>query len=324
MSLLTKPFSKKFVFDAYDVLEAFCQVRNNKSSRTGTLNFTPRVEFITKILEALDINYEVESFTEPRELEGGVLFEEITQELFTGYVSNLGNYFSLENDEDSGKLRVEFDIQAAHEDGIIRDTQPKYHNIVVKFEASEEINDSILFTAHHDIVNIDSDNCQDNSASVVNLLDLARRIKEENPELNKNVYIIFLDCEETGGRGSRHNATLIDEGKYGDVKFIANSELTAKGDTIWMEPYITNTDYEDKINEINEEVEKKGCPFSDAASYRSVGLKQAICFGILPAEQVQGRFPAIWSLCHSSRDVFDANKEDMANYVDFLFNLINA
>ena len=317
--------SQEKIFEAVDILEQLCRTRNYKGSRSGVLNLTPRATFITEVLDYLKLDYELESFSREQEAEYKVL---IFQEVFRA-IEKLPSAdrekTTFDMTEEGGKYNFNFDVNDLQVQGVIKDTVPTYHNIVVKFEANDPTEESILFTAHHDIANPNSDNCQDNSASVVNLLDLARKLKQEQPELNKNVYIIFLDCEETGGRGASHNAEKIEEGKYGDVKFIANSELTAIGDTLWVEG-IDNAlcdPYMKIAKEYDDNIVEKRCPPNDAMYYRSSGIPQAVCFGILPSEEAHVGFPDAWSVCHSSSDIFRADSDDMGKYVNFLYNFIN-
>jgi len=317
---------KERIFEAVSMLKQLCGVKNYKSSRSGVLNLTPRAQFITEALEFMELEYELESFVYDDEVGNTeLIFSEAFKALENSTFFQRKEY-GIEVTEEDGTFNASFSIQDLYENGIIKDLVPTYHNIVVKFEASEPTEDAIIFTAHHDIVNPASDNCQDNTASVVNLLDLARRLKEESPKLSKNVYIIFLDCEETGGRGAVYNGDMIQDGHYGNVKFIANSELTAWGDTIWMEA-VTNPsveEYVQKVKELVPNVVIKGCPPNDAGYYRMSGTSQAVCFGILPSEEVREPYPPTWRVCHSVADEFRATPEDMANYVDFLFKLINA
>lgn len=314
------------LFESVNVLGQLCSTRNYKGSRTGSLNLTPRATFITDVLNYIQLDYTVESFKVENEAKDKTLIVEEVFRALEGLDYKSRVKAEVDITEEEGDYNFRFNLDNLQEQEIIRDVVPTYNNIVVKFDASEPTDESILFTAHHDIVNPNSDNCQDNSASVANLLDLARKIKEEQPELSKNVYIIFLDCEETGGRGAAHNAKMIKEGKYGEVTFIANSELTAVGDTIWMESSYNSlsTPYMEKAKELVDGIVDKRCPPSDAMYYRSNGIQQAICFGILPQEEAEAGFPSTWGLCHSSADVFNADGPSMENYVNFLFSLINA
>jgi acetylornithine deacetylase/succinyl-diaminopimelate desuccinylase-like protein len=85
-----------------------------------------------------------------------------------------------------------------------------YHNIEVRFKAKEETDETIVFTAHHDVVVPSGENCQDNTSSVVNLIELCFRISLK--DLERNVYIVFTDCEEFGGLGAKRLSDRINNG----------------------------------------------------------------------------------------------------------------
>ena len=74
--------------------------------------------------------------------------------------------------------------------------------------------------AHHDILNRDSDNANDNSCSVINVL----MIKKLRPEVN----VVLLDGEECGGIGSTRLAKRVKAGDF-TCKWVLNLELTGRG-----------------------------------------------------------------------------------------------
>lgn len=80
-----------------------------------------------------------------------------------------------------------------------------------------------VVVAHHDIINIKSDNANDNSASVINAI----ATKILNPDTN----VVILDGEEPPymGVGSKRCSDRILGGEYGDVDYVLNLELTGKG-----------------------------------------------------------------------------------------------
>ena len=70
-----------------------------------------------------------------------------------------------------------------------------YINLYVHFKAKNpEVKETIIFLAHHDIANPFSENCQDNSSSVCNLLEFCSILKDK--ELEKNIIVCFVDGEE--------------------------------------------------------------------------------------------------------------------------------
>lgn len=78
-----------------------------------------------------------------------------------------------------------------------------------------------MVIAHHDIVNPDSDNANDNSASVINAIYL----KSICPEIN----VVLTDGEEYGFLGAKRLGKQILEGKFGEVEWVLNLELTGIG-----------------------------------------------------------------------------------------------
>jgi hypothetical protein len=82
-------------------------------------------------------------------------------------------------------------------------------------------NSDKMLIAHHDIVNPNSDNANDDSASVINCL----AIKKMRPDVN----VVITDCEECGTRGAAQLAKRIKAGDYGTIAWVLNLELTGKG-----------------------------------------------------------------------------------------------
>lgn len=199
-----------------------------------------------------------------------------------------------------------------------------FYNLNLYFDAGFE--DTVVFTAHHDINNPTSDNCQDNSASVINLLELANRIIESGKDsLTSNVLISFTDAEEFGGKGAARLGDQINEGVYGNVKYCVNSELTALGGSLWMESGLNGHEtIKSKLEDLDLEIEYKHTPFNDSVILRYKGI-ESICFGILPENEIESSFPKTWALCHREDDKSEVgmyNLKDMSNYVDFLEKMI--
>lgn len=91
----------------------------------------------------------------------------------------------------------------------------KFFNIILRGDSDK------MVVAHHDIVNPNIDNANDNSASVINAIMLKKLL----PELN----IVLLDGEEIGGIGSQRVSDQINSGDFGEIKWVLNLELTGKG-----------------------------------------------------------------------------------------------
>lgn len=212
--------------------------------------------------------------------------------------------------------------------------RPKLLNIIVKF-GSRSGKPAIVFSAHHDISNPNSQNCQDNSASVCNLIHLCAKLKSMAIGENNNiiperpVIIVFTDKEECGGVGARRMSGRLLRGDFGDIEYLINLELTGLGTAFWIDRENIRRGLEDiaktpsmiKCDEIlglggYHEVYT---PFSDAQIFRRCGI-DALCVGILPVEELRGiGRKETWSLCHSETDTIEkCNAKDMADFTDLL------
>lgn len=204
----------------------------------------------------------------------------------------------------------------------------KLINIEVDFysKSNNQLNSAnrIIFIAHHDINNPHSENAQDNSASVCNLIKLCEIISKVD-SLNRNVSIVFTDNEEFGGYGAGQLGIDIKNGKFGNVDYVVNLELTGVGNNLWcdgvfhdeaktnLHKHIENIIGVDKISFVQ-------TPFNDSIILRGIGI-DSVCIGILPDWDLRQK--NTWRLCHSLSDTADkCNAEDMDNFVEFLFKLI--
>ena len=89
------------------------------------------------------------------------------------------------------------------------------HNLILRGDSGRFV------IAHHDIVNPKSDNANDNSASVINVIALKLLV----PSVN----VVLLDGEEFGGLGSKRLAQQILANKFGQVEWVLNLELSGIG-----------------------------------------------------------------------------------------------
>lgn len=197
----------------------------------------------------------------------------------------------------------------------------KLVNIIVEFKAENEL-PGIVFMAHHDINNIHSENCQDNSASVCNLIELCDRLKNEPPA--RTTYIAFTDKEEFGGIGATNLSIMINKKQLGEIEYVINLELTGLGNAIWIDnaynmEHSGLTPLAEKFQQVvgTENLNIVNTPFNDAMVLRRFGI-DAICTGILPEAEMKTN-KRTWSLCHSNLDTIDKiNPQDMQNFVDKL------
>jgi hypothetical protein len=203
----------------------------------------------------------------------------------------------------------------------------KLINVEVFFPATVETDKSVFYTSHHDIANPNSENCQDNTASVCNLIDLCQKV-EAMKVRQKNVYIVFTDCEETGGLGMDRLVYDIYRRNI-KVDIMLCLELTANGTEYWAscgngQEGKTAT----KFVQLCGEKSFVSTPYNESINARRSGL-DAICVGSLKEEEMDNvnkrGFCSTWALCHSSSDTFErsANREEMSAFVQFLKRFIN-
>ena len=194
----------------------------------------------------------------------------------------------------------------------------KFYNIILPGNSGKFV------TAHHDIVNINSDNANDNSASVINAI----MTKIHSPETT----VILLDAEEPPmmGVGSQRASEMINAGNYGKCDWILNFELTGNGGENFFIGNYGNT--------LNDHI--KGLfdcpivqtPFNDANIFNKNGLISTV-INPLPilSEKSNYRdcndeplihnghyldFSIVYN-CHSMKDSVETIKiEDMKNFVE--------
>ncbi|HWY36547.1 MAG TPA: M28 family peptidase [Nitrosopumilaceae archaeon] len=200
-------------------------------------------------------------------------------------------------------------------------------NIVVSIEGTNtEV--TTVFLAHHDVANKDSENCQDNTASIANLIDLSIRLSTNKPV--NNVVIAFVDAEEIVAPpicGSQRLAQNILKGVYGQVKYAVNLELTANGTNYWMSYNNPNSVLAHHIREIHPNTHRVRTPYNDAFILEKEGVP-SVCVGSLDdnnRSQVKLKgFCRTWAMCHRMEDTFESQavEGDMNLFVTYLETLI--
>lgn len=200
-----------------------------------------------------------------------------------------------------------------------------FYNIVVRV-IKKDTPDTIILTAHHDVLNINSNNINDNTASIVNLLVLMQRIWENPEGITNNIMVAFPDCEEYGGVGAQFLSQKIKNKEYGNVKYILNLELTAHGKNIWIERTyngITNSLTSKLIGFLGEGNYKTSpIPFADSTIFQRYGI-DSITIGTLPLNNDGSYNYSVWGICHQDNDDL-YNIEDMEKFTNFLFNFIKS
>jgi hypothetical protein len=188
-----------------------------------------------------------------------------------------------------------------------RDTSA--YNLILKGSSSK------MVVAHHDIVNPDIDNANDNSASVINAI----MIKKLMPEMN----VILLDGEEYGGVGSQRVSNQIKSGYFGNIDWVLNLELTGKGGK-----YFFIGDYPGPLtNHIKSlfDCPVVRTPFNDSVIFRKNGIDSCVINPLPPTnkntqvkwnETTYLQFDLLFN-CHSPKDTIDTiDPKDMQEFVE--------
>jgi hypothetical protein len=176
------------------------------------------------------------------------------------------------------------------------------YNVIMKGSSDKWV------TCHHDIVNKDSDNAQDNSCSIINAIAL----KSLAPHIN----VAILDGEEFGGIGSQYLSYQMRQGDYGVVDYILNLELTGLGGKEFL---ICNSNLEGKLSKLVRE--KFECdivrvPFNDSVIFRANGF-DSIVINPLPRLEDGKLDMSPLFLCHSIKDSVDKiSIEDMKIFTE--------
>lgn len=152
-----------------------------------------------------------------------------------------------------------------------------FYNIYV-FGSSDK-----YLSCHYDVVDVNADNANDNSASVINAI----AYKVMNPSIN----LLILDGEEPPfmGAGSSLAAKYLKRiGK--NVKWIFNLELTGVGSTFFIDN--ADTQLSKCIQEHFPEAFVTGTPFNDAMIFRNFGYESNVVTCVNAKEEV----PNQWDL----------------------------
>jgi len=227
----------------YSKIYDFCKVKNlGNCFRNGELP-TPRVNFILSLCDQMGLKYELDTFSDNKSNgEADVTMRDFRyivdtlspvkrKEALDLYKEFREKVEALDTDFEESGLEGDDEAYDFHEEqyyqledeyseklksiaGEIKKGVNNYFNVVLTGASDKFV------VAHHDIVNKDSDNANDNSCSVINAL----MIKKLRPEVN----VVILDGEEFGGIGSNRLSQRIKAGDF-KCKWVLNLELTGKG-----------------------------------------------------------------------------------------------
>jgi len=235
----------------------------------------------------------------------------------------------------SNRAKFLVDLLTRHgiEHKVIRTKSTRYqkyfYNIYV-FGTSDK-----YLSCHYDVVDINVDNANDNSASVINAI----AYKLKNPSIN----LLITDGEEPPFMGS--GATLA--AKYlkrlgKPVKWIFNLELTGAGNTFFIDN--AKTQLSTCIQAQFPEAFVTGTPFNDAMIFRRFGFESNVVTCVnaterpnfpgnwgwregdeYPEDAVMELVPDMTPLYHShgpADSVDKMNLDDMRNFVDNVVDVI--
>ena len=229
-------------------------------------------------------------------------------------VRNLGGTYSNSN---VPTPRVEFLMQLLESEGIdfeldtYQSRGNTCFNLILKGDSDR------MVVAHHDIVNPNIDNANDNSASVINAII----IKKLMPHIN----VVLLDGEECGGLGSQRVSEQINDGYFGDIDWVLNLELTGKGGKYF---FIGN--YPGKLSDHIKSIFDcpiTNTPYNDSVTFRRNGIDSVVINPIPPLNEGKTSsvkwdddtyldFSMLYN-CHSSKDTIDTiDILDMKEFVE--------
>ena len=228
-------------------------------------------------------------------------------------VRNFGTVYS---NGDKPTPRVKFLMQLLESEGINYELDTYQSRGNTCFNLILKGNSDRMVVAHHDIVNPNIDNANDNSASVINAI----MIKKLMPHIN----VVLLDGEECGGLGSQRVSEQINEGYFNTIDWVLNLELTGKGGKYF---FIGN--YPGKLsNHIKSifDCPITNTPYNDSVTFRKNGIDSVVINPIPPLNE--GKSSVKWDNdtyldfsmlynCHSSRDTIDTiDINDMKEFTE--------
>lgn len=324
---------KELNFD-FSVLADFCRVRNTGNATRNGNNPPPRVQFLMNLATRLGLQPELDVWTGRRFQNGNDLKDilQFDEDQIEETVESMDHLTIEQKDEEIRVLKIAFEkfkypidqlkqeLQALENNRNSSKAEKRIYNMMLKFrndiENTSENNfyniyikgtGRVAIMAHHDIVNPNSDNCNDNSASCINVL--AAKL------LNPEVHVIINDAEEIGGLGADRTAAKIHEGYFGEIDFVLNLELTAVGGKNFFVEKFSESKLFDRITNLFPGVELYSTPFHDGMVLRRRGI-DSVVINPLPRLRTGELNYELLFLCHSNDDRISlANYDDMRDFV---------
>lgn len=229
-------------------------------------------------------------------------------------VRNEGTIY--DNNSQTPPPRVQFLMELLESEGIKYELDKFYTAEVTGYNLILQGTSNRMVVAHHDVSNPNIDNANDNSASVINAI----MIKKLLPTMN----VILLDGEEVGGVGSNRASELINKGKFGDIEWVLNLELSGKGGK-----HFFIGDYPGALTDHIKSL--FDCPivrtpFNDSVTFRRNGIDSVVINPLPPV--LEGKTNVKWDEdtyldysmlfnCHSSKDtIATIDPIDMKEFVE--------
>lgn len=276
----------------YNKIYDFCKVKNVGNCSKNGDEPTPRVKFIIDLLEKEGIEYELDIFEEER------------------------RYRPRKIDIPKNNIRFKyFDEFYGEDDENIEEIEPLkknlYYNIVMRGSSNK------MVIAHHDIINPNIDNANDNSCSVINVI--------ATKKLRPNINAVIVDGEELGGIGSSRLGNQIVNGDFGNIQWVLNLELSGKGGK-----YFFIGDYPgplgDRIKKMFD-CPVVRTPFNDSVTLRSKGIDSTVINPLPPLPEGEtsqvlfndGKYLDFKMLhhCHNDKDTVQTiSPTDMKEFVE--------
>lgn len=276
----------------YNKITEFCSVRNIGNCFKNGSEPTPRVKFIINLLEEEGIEYEIDAFEEERQL-------------YKPRPRKRGRFKYL---NDKWWKDIDVDEDEIQEPEVEKNI---FYNIIMRGTSDK------MIIAHHDVNNHTTDNANDNSCSVINVI--------ATKKLKPSVNAVLVDGEEFGGIGSNRLGKQIVAGDFGSISWVLNYELTGKGGK-----YFFIGDYPGELSNLI--VKKFNCPifdtpFNDSVTLRRYGIDSTVINPLppLPDGRKSGiRFNdgkyldhSMLHNCHSPKDSLSSiSIPDMKEFVE--------
>lgn len=230
-------------------------------------------------------------------------------------VRNKGNVFY--NSPDTPTPRVNFLLSLLQKEGINYELDKFISRDITCYNIILKGNSSKMVCAHHDIVNPNIDNANDNSASVINAIMLKK--------LMPNINVVLVDGEEFGGIGSRRVSEQINSGHFGKIDWVLNLELTGKGgEAFFIGDY--NGNLKNHIKKLFD-CPTSLVPFNDSVIFRENKI-DSVVINTLPILPLGKKSSIKWKEnyfldynmlfnCHTNKDSLDTIcVKDMQSFVE--------